>query len=46
MEHENGLDKALFECYKATIVSLAQRGLYIREKTIETYNYFYDIIQQ
>ena len=35
---ENGLDKALFVCYKNTIKSLAERELTICMSTIELYN--------
>lgn len=38
LEEENGLDKALLECYKETIKSLAKRNLKICPITIEIYN--------
>ena len=38
LDEENGLDKALLECYKGTIKSLADRELKICITTIEIYN--------
>ena len=38
LDEENGLDMALFECYKGTIKSLADRELKICISTIEIYN--------
>ena len=38
LDEENGLDKALLECYKGTIKSLADRELKICITTIERYN--------
>lgn len=38
LDEENGLDKALLECYKYTIKSLVDRNLKICMKTIEIYN--------
>lgn len=38
LDEENGLDKALLECYKGTIKSLADRELKICISTIEIYN--------
>jgi len=40
LDLKNGLDKALLECYKATITSLVERGLAISLETIEIYNYY------
>ena len=38
LDEENGLDKALLECYKGTIMSLVDRDLKICVSTIEIYN--------
>lgn len=38
LNEENGLDKALLECYKGTIKSLVDRDLKICVSTIEIYN--------
>lgn len=38
LDEENGLDKALLECYKITINSLTDRNLKICISTIEIYN--------
>jgi predicted HD superfamily hydrolase involved in NAD metabolism len=38
LKEENGLNKAIHECYRATIDSLRQRGLKICPSTIEIYN--------
>lgn len=38
LDEEHGLDKALLECYKGTIKSLADRELKICISTIEIYN--------
>jgi len=38
LDEENGLDKAILECYKYTIKSLVDRNLKICIKTIEIYN--------
>lgn len=38
LDEENGLDKALLECYKITIISLVNRNLKICTKTIDIYN--------
>ena len=38
LDKENGLDKALLECYKITINSLTDRNLKICISTIEIYN--------
>lgn len=38
LNEDNGLDKALLECYKGTIKSLADRELKICISTIEIYN--------
>lgn len=38
LEEENGLNKALLECYKSTITSLVERDLKICLLTIEIYN--------
>ncbi len=39
LNEDNGLNKALLECYKATIKKLTERNLKIRPETIEIYNY-------
>ncbi len=38
LKEENGLDKALFKCYEATIKSLVDRRLAICHITIDVYN--------
>jgi predicted HD superfamily hydrolase involved in NAD metabolism len=38
LEEENGLNKALFRCFEATIKSLAERKLAICHITIDVYN--------
>lgn len=38
LEEENGLDKALFRCFSATIKSLVDRRLAICQVTIDVYN--------
>ena len=38
LDEENGLDKALFQCYRQTIKSLVDRDLRICPLTIEIYN--------
>jgi len=38
LEQEDGLDKALLECYRRTIEKLTERGLSISPGTIEIYN--------
>lgn len=38
LDEENGLDKALLECYRGTIKSLVDRNLKICVSTIEIYN--------
>ena len=43
LELENGLDKALLQCYKQTIKSLVDRGLKICPLTIEIYNCLNDV---
>jgi predicted HD superfamily hydrolase involved in NAD metabolism len=44
LDEEKGLDKALLECYKATIKSLVERDLKICLLTIEIYNKLEEII--
>ena len=44
LDEEKGLDKALLECYKATIKSLEERDLKICLLTIEIYNKLEEII--
>lgn len=38
LNEDNGLDKAMLECFKETIKSLAQRELKICKSTIDIYN--------
>ena len=38
LDEENGLDKALLQCYKMTIISLVNRNLKICPLTIDIYN--------
>lgn len=45
LDEENGLDKALLQCYKETIKSLVKRDLKICILTIEIYNKLQDILQ-
>ena len=44
LSEENGLDKALLNCYKETIKSLVQRNLKISPMTIDIYNHMLDFI--
>ena len=44
LEQENGLNKAILECYKLTIKSLVDRDLKICPVTIEIYNSFEEMI--
>ena len=44
LNEDNGLDRALLECYKATIKSLVDRDLKICLPTIEIYNKLEEII--
>ena len=42
LEEENGLNKALLQCYKQTIKSLVDRNLKICTLTIDIYNHLED----
>lgn len=44
LDEENGLNKALLQCYKETIKSLVKRNLKICPLTIEIYNKLQDIV--
>ena len=46
LEEENGLNKALLECYKATITSLVNRNLKICNLTIDIYNNLQSILAE
>ena len=46
LEEENGLNKAIFECFRETIKSLAKRRLKICQKTIDIYNKYLDILAE
>ena len=45
LNEENGLNKAILECYKSTIKSLVERNLKICPLTIEIYNKLQDIVK-
>ncbi len=45
LNEENGLNKAILECYKATVKSLVERDLKICPLTIEIYNKLQDIVK-
>ena len=44
LKEENGLDKALLNCYNATIKSLCDRNLKICKLTIDIYNELLDLV--
>lgn len=44
LDEENGLNKALYKCYKETIKSLVKRNLKICPLTIDIYNNLNDIV--
>ncbi len=44
LSEENGLDKAILNCYKETIKSLVERNLKISPMTIDIYNHMQDYI--
>ena len=44
LKEEHGLDKALFNCYNATIKSLCDRNLKICKLTIDIYNELLDLV--
>jgi predicted HD superfamily hydrolase involved in NAD metabolism len=44
LSEENGLDKAILNCYKETIKSLVERDLKISPLTIDIYNHMQDFI--
>ena len=44
LDEENGLNKAIYICYKKTITSLVERNLKICPSTIDIYNHLHDLV--
>lgn len=44
LEENNGLDKAMFQCYRQTIKSLVDRDLKICPITVDIYNFYCELL--